>query len=183
MLMLTTLITVALLHWVALVTPGPNVLLVAQLAAAGHRRSACYAAVGISVIALTWATLAILGVNAVFGAHPMLRLALQAAGGLYLCYLAVRIWRSPPPTDGRHAQSLSPAAAFRLGLLTNVTNPKTALFFGGVFATALPQTPDTSVLAAAAALVFFNAIVWHVLLAVGFSHPHVQLAYGRQRQR
>jgi threonine efflux protein len=181
--MLTTLVTVTLLHWVVLVTPGANVLLVAQLAAAGHRRSACYAALGVTTVALTWAAMAILGVNAVFAAHPKLRLALQALGGAYLCYVAWRLWRSGSSAAQAHHAPLAAGAAFRLGFITNIMNPKSALFFGSVFATALPQTPSPLLLASAVALVFANALVWHMLLAVGFSHPRVQAAYASQRQR
>jgi threonine efflux protein len=83
--MLSTLLTVALLHWAALVTPGVNFFVLSQLAASGQRRSACYAALGISVVAVTWAILAVLGVNALFMAHPQVRLAMQVAGGIYLC--------------------------------------------------------------------------------------------------
>ena len=83
--MFTTLLTITLLHWLALVTPGANVILVSQLAASGHRRSACNAGIGISVVAVIWALLAILSVNALFVAHAQLRLAVQVAGGIYLC--------------------------------------------------------------------------------------------------
>lgn len=92
--MLTTLLTVAILHWVALITPGPNMLLVSQLAASGYRGSACIAGIGVSVVAVIWALLAILGLNALFAAHAQLRLAMQMAGGLYLCYVAFKLWRS-----------------------------------------------------------------------------------------
>src|SRR5688500_1803269 len=92
--MLTTLVSVAILHWVILVTPGANVLVVSQLAASGARRAACFAALGVTVVAVIWASLAAFGVHAVFEAHPHLRFALQLAGGAYLCYVAIRLWRS-----------------------------------------------------------------------------------------
>ena len=149
---LATLLTVALLHWVALVTPGANVLVVSNLAAADARRPAIFAALGVTLVALIWATLAVLGVNAVFAAHPYLRIVVQVAGGIYLVYLATRLWRSAAAPDGRASTSLTPLAAFRLGFFTNITNPKSALFFGSVFATALPHDPTPGLLVAVAAL-------------------------------
>lgn len=181
--MLTTLVTIALLHWVVLVTPGANVLVVSQLAAGGQRRSALYASFGVTTVAVTWALLAILGVNAVFAAMPGLRFALQVAGGVYLCYVAWRLWRSGASANGQAAEMLAPYAAFRLGFLTNIMNPKSALFFGSVFATALPQDPSASLLAWAVGLVFLNSLGWHIFLALAFSHPRVQAGYARQRQR
>jgi threonine/homoserine/homoserine lactone efflux protein len=76
------------------------VLLVSHLAAAERQRSAVFAALGITVGALIWSTLAVLGVNAVFTAVPALRLALQIAGGLYLLYVATRLWRASDAAGG-----------------------------------------------------------------------------------
>ena len=117
--MTAILLTIALLHWVVLVTPGANVLLVSQLAASGYRRSACYAGFGVTIVAVAWATLAILGVNALFASMPAVRVALQIAGGIYLCYVAVRLWRSAMAAAGEGG-FLSPWSAFRMGFLTNV---------------------------------------------------------------
>ena len=179
--MLSTLLAVALLHWVVLVTPGANVLVVSSLAASGARTSACFAALGVTVVAAVWSALAVLGVNAVFAAHPYLRLALQVAGALYLLHVAVRLWRVGGIAGQATAMQLSPVAAFRLGFLTNIMNPKSALFFGSVFATALPPEPSAALLAAAVLLVLLNALCWHMFLAFAFSHRLIQATYARQR--
>lgn len=180
--MFTTLLTIALLHWLVLVTPGANVLLVSQLAAGGQRRSAFFAGLGVTAVAVTWALLALLGVNAVFAAMPQLRLALQVVGGVYLCYVGVRLWRSGSTTKNEPTALLPAGAAFRLGFLTNIMNPKSALFFGSVFANVLPPDPGTALLAWTLGLVFANALAWHSFLAMAFSHPRVQAAYARQRR-
>lgn len=180
--MLTTLLTVALLHWLVLITPGANVLLISQLAASGHRASACHAGVGIGVVAAVWALLAILGVNSLFALHPSLRLAVQIAGGIYLCYIAYKMWRSGSPAEEQRIGQFAPWTAFRMGILTNITNPKSALFFGSVFAAALPAEAEPLLLAAAVMLVFVNALVWHIALALALSHSAVQAGYTRYRK-
>jgi threonine efflux protein len=180
--MLTTLATIMILHWVALVTPGANVLLISQLAASGQKRSAVFASFGVATVALVWASLAILGLNAVFTAVPQLRIAVQIIGGLYLIYVATKLWRSGDASTNTSVSEMSNLAAYRLGFLTNITNPKSALFFGSVFAAALPAEPTTTLLMVAVALVVFNALVWHLFLALAFSHPLVQAGYARQRK-
>lgn len=180
--MLATLLSVAVLHWVILVNPGANVLLVSQLAAGGHRQAACFAALGVTFVAVIWAALAALGVHAVFVAHPHFRLALQLAGGMYLCYVAVRLWLSTHHAQADLPAGLSGWAAFRLGFLTNVLNPKSALFFGSVFTTALPPDASTGLVYAVLATVLANALAWHLFLALAFSHPRIQGAYARRRQ-
>ena len=176
-----TLVTVGLLHWVALVVPGANVLVVSNLAASHARRPAAFAALGVTLVAFIWATLAVLGVNAVFAAHPYLRIFVQAAGGMYLIYLATRLWKSGAAAEAGAGTTLSPLAAFRLGFFTNITNPKSALFFGSVFATALPNDPTPGLLVAVVAVAVLNALCWHLFLAFAFSHPRVRAAYARQR--
>lgn len=114
-----------------------------------------------------------------FAAHPSLRLGLQVAGGLYLCYVALRLWRSGLIRAGSRQASISAWQAFRLGFLTNIMNPKSALFFGSVFATALPADPALTLSVAAIALVFVNALVWHAFLAVAFGHRSLQAGYAR----
>lgn len=180
--MLSTLAAIALMHWVVLATPGANVLVVSQLAATGQRRAACWAALGVSVVALIWSTLAVLGVNAVFAAHPRLRVALQVAGGIYLCYVAFRLWRAGASPAANKAGALGSFVAFRLGFATNILNPKSALFFGSVFATALPANPSAALLVSAVTLVLVNALLWHFFLALAFSQPRVQAAYTRWRR-
>jgi threonine efflux protein len=180
--MLTTLFTVVILHWVVLVTPGANVLLISQLAASGDKRGAVFASFGVCTVTLVWATLAILGLNAVFTAVPQLRIAVQIVGGVYLMYVAVRLWRAGESSNEAKASPMRPFAAFRMGFLTNITNPKSALFFGSVFATALPSAPSGTLLVIAISLVVFNALIWHLFLALAFSHPRVQAGYARQRK-
>ncbi len=180
--MLTTFLTIAILHWVALVTPGVNFVLILQLAAGSPRGVSLSAAAGITTVTFLWALLAILGMGAAFSAHPALRQAFQIAGGAYLCYVAWKLWRAPASVATEvTAVTTSRAAAFRMGFITNVFNPKTALFFGSVFATALPPSPGPAVLAGAVLLCWFNAVVWHVFLALAFSHGRVQSAYQRGR--
>jgi threonine efflux protein len=179
---MSALLAIALLHWVVMVTPGPNVLVVSNLAASGSRKAAFFAAIGVTAVAGIWSALAVLGVGAVFAAHPYLRLAVQVAGGLYLFYVASRLWGSTSSAPAVRSGSLSPSAAFRLGFLTNILNPKSALFFGSVFATALPAQPSWLLLLVAVLLVVLNALVWHGFLALAFSVPRVQLAYERKRK-
>jgi threonine/homoserine/homoserine lactone efflux protein len=136
---------------------------------------------GVTFGAALWATCAVLGVHVVFVAFPGLRLALQVAGGVYLLYVAIRLWRSSGAALVGRASSVPSWAAFRRGFLTNITNPKVALFFGSVFATSFPAAPSPILQASAVAMVVLNALCWHTLLAYLFSRERVRAAYSRTR--
>ncbi|MBA3592914.1 MAG: LysE family transporter [Polaromonas sp.] len=181
--MFASLFAIALLHWAVLLVPGFNVVLLAQLAGAQSRAVAFAAVVGMTTATLVWATLAVLGIGAVFSTLPVLRQGAQIAGGLYLLYLACNLWRSGTSTASVAPQSLSRAAAFRVGFMTSALNPKIALFYGSVFATALPPSPSWLHVACAVAVVYLNSIIWHTSLALAFSQKSVQQAYMRNLAR
>jgi threonine efflux protein len=178
----SALLSVAILHWAALLSPGQNTFVISNLAASGSRQSAVCAAVGIAVVAGIWSTLAALGLNAIFNAHDKIRSLVQVAGGCYLVYLGVRFWRSSAPDAAISPVQLSPIAAFRVGLFTNLTNPNSVLFFSSIFATALPANPPAVLVAAAIVLAVLNALAWHMILAMAFSHKSVQARYARSRK-
>lgn len=177
--MTTALLTIALLHWAILLVPGFNFVLIGQLAAGGARSQALAAVAGMVLSTFTWALLAVLGVGVVFTAHPLLRQAAQWIGGLYLLQLAWRLWGARKQPVAAEGQVPSRAAAFRAGFVTSILNPKIALFYGSVFATALPAQPLLRLSASAVGLVVLNSLVWHVFLALALSQPAVQRAYLR----
>ncbi|WP_203142736.1 LysE family translocator [Marinobacter mangrovi] len=180
--MLTSLLAIAVLHWAVLVIPGFNFVLVGQLAAGGSRTAAFSAVAGMTAATLAWATLAIAGVGIVFTAHPALRGTAQIAGGLYLLYIAFKLWRSGRQGTVVTTPVLGAPAAFRAGFMTSILNPKIALFYGSVFATALPQDPPLFLVALSVLLVFANSAVWHSSLALLFSRQTIQSAYMRNYQ-
>lgn len=175
--MLQSLVTIALLHWAVLLVPGFNFVLIGQLAASGSSRGALAAVVGMTTATLIWAVLAVAGIGAVFSAHPMLRLVAQVGGGLYLLYLAVGLSRAGSAAAPAEQAVQGGLAAFRAGFVTSALNPKIALFYGSVFATALPAQPSAWLVAAAVALVYANSWLWHGALAFALSQPSIQRAY------
>jgi len=175
--MLSSLTTIALLHWAVLLVPGFNFVLIGQLAAGGSRRAALAAVVGMTTATFIWATLAVAGVGAVFNAHPMLRQVAQVAGGLYLIYLAFGLFKAGASPAASGDPVLGSRAAFRAGFFTSALNPKIALFYGSVFATAFPREPSAGHVLAAVALVYANSWLWHGGLAFALSQPTVQRTY------
>lgn len=175
--MLYALATIWFLHLAATATPGANTLLIVQLAVSRNLKAARHAAVGVAVGSAVWALFAVLGLNVVFSTFPRIRLALQALGGLYLLWLATKVWCFRSSSIPSKIESGSMSHAFRLGLITNFTNPKAALFFGSIFAACLPQNAPLWVSIAAVVVIFVNSFCWYSLLARLFSKANVRSAY------
>lgn len=179
--MAATFITIWFLQVAAMVTPGPNFFFVSHLAASGGRREGMHGAVGVAIGAGILALAAVLGVGALFRALPPLRLLLQVVGAAYLLYLAFRLWRSP---DGSvaSADAAPMGSTLRAGIFTNLSNPKSALFFGSVFSTALPENPTGPVMSAAVVMMAFNSLWWHALVAYAFSSAPIRTRYAGHRR-
>jgi RhtB (resistance to homoserine/threonine) family protein len=178
---LPLLLSVAAVHWLAMMSPGPNILVVSQTAVQRSRAHGLAAALGIASGALVWSSLVALGLVALLALVPWIHGAIRIIGGGYLIYLGVRLWMGAdrPLTAGTHAVEGTLRSAYARGLVTNLTNPQSAAYFSGVFALFIhPDTPAW-VLAAAVAIVAGSASLWYGALALLFSTGPAQSVYGR----
>jgi threonine/homoserine/homoserine lactone efflux protein len=110
------------------VTPGPDMTFV--LAQAAHRgtRAGVAAALGIGTGTLFHMTLAAFGLAALFAAFPLAFDVVRYAGAAYLVWIAIGMIRRPPHLNTARDES-SVSAAFKQGIVTNILNPKVAIFF------------------------------------------------------
>ncbi len=116
---------------VLILTPGPDMLFVIAQTPRGGAARGWAAALGIFAGALGHVALAALGLAALLAASPGLFFAARVVGAAYLIWLGVSALRAggeagPLPVVGAR-QGLG--AAFRQGMVTNLLNPKVALFF------------------------------------------------------
>lgn len=134
--------------WLAVcIAPGPDIVQVMRVASRSvHAGLWCTA--GITAGIAVWLTASLAGMSALIAAHPGLLGLLQLFGGLFLAWMGtqsvrsgVRARRAPShivATEDSPAAPVAdtemPAHAFRLGLYTNLSNPKALVFFGAVFA-------------------------------------------------
>lgn len=151
-------------------TPGPNGLLALTHGALhGHRRTMATVMGGALGFALLIA-LSMLGIGALLQASAGALTVLKIAGGAYLVWLGIQLWRAPPiqlEATAAGAPMASLPTLFRQGLLTAVSNPKALLFYGAF----LPQLIDPKVdlvtqFAAMAAVFVLVEIAYEWLLAV-----------------
>ena len=179
--------TVAAMWTLAVLTPGPNFLAVARVAAARSRRAGLAAVAGIGVGTCFWGLAGCFGVKAMFALAPWLFGALKLVGAAYLIALGGRIivasFRPPGP-----APALRAGPAFRLGLLTSLSNPKSALFVAALFAAVLPRVQDeagdpvVTGLAAVAEMVAIS-VGWYGLVVWLLTTRRAAAAYRHGRRR
>lgn len=149
------------------VTPGPNMVWLALLSASSGRRAGLAAVGGITLGLAVQGALAVAGIGAVFAAFPAAYQALRLAGVAYLLWLGWQSWRdAATPEHHLPGHGETAAQAFRSGLLTNLLNPKAALFYLALLPGFLP--PDSGLSDAALLVVLYLAVASsiHLLIAV-----------------
>ena len=170
------LLSLAAVHVAANASPGPNTLLVTQIAAAQSRAAGMRVALGLTLGAATWSAAATLSVGLLQQLEP-LQHAMRLLGGAYLLWLGLRVaWNggSADPAKGQRAPGWR---LVRSGLATNLANPASLVFFVGVFAALLPPDASPGFRAGAVLVIVADALLWYALLAVLFSTPVAQRAY------
>jgi threonine/homoserine/homoserine lactone efflux protein len=121
------------------ITPGPDMLYIATRSVGQGRAAGLASLLGITAGCMIWAIATALGISGLLMALPAGFAVIKVAGAAYLLWLAVQAVREPGArTAGLRLVPQSSARLFRQGLLTNLFNPKVAVFFLALF----PQFVD-----------------------------------------
>ncbi len=182
--MQTGLAILAILGAIAIgaISPGPSFVLVARTAVAQSRRAGLAAAAGMGTGSVILATLALIGLQALLAEAGWLAAGLKLAGGLYLLYLAVRLWRgaATPMAMGAVLDG-GGTRAFWLALGTQLSNPKALLFYATIVAALLPAAPPAWLGPVLLPLIFAVEAGWYTVVAVAFSSARPRAAYLRAK--
>src|SRR6185436_6813453 len=150
------------------VTPGPDTLYIVARSTTQGFRGGAVAAMGIGAGTLVHILAAALGLSAILAASASAFTLVKFAGAVYLLYVGVSLLRSRAPAqDAPRIERAPLQAVFMQGFLTNVLNPKVALFFLAL----LPQFVDADApnkpLAFLLLGVIFdvNGTLWNLLVA------------------
>jgi threonine/homoserine/homoserine lactone efflux protein len=136
---LNEFLTIALVHLVAVASPGPDFAIVVRNSVAYGRRIALFTSVGIGAAILLHVAYSLVGLSVVIATTPWLFKTFSYLAAAYLLYLAVGALRSSPTTDAMPDNKkvagamISPKKALWMGFLTNGLNPKATLFFLSLF--------------------------------------------------
>ncbi len=132
-------------------TPGADMMFTIASGISGGSRAGLAAAFGISAGVLVHVTLAAAGLAVLLKTHPAAYTTIRLTGAGYLLYLAWASWNAKGDLSARRGRS-NVWRAFRRGFVTNILNPKVALFVLAL----LPQFTDPAA-----------GPVWHQILILG----------------
>lgn len=156
------------MEWVAAVLaltvltllPGPDVALVTRVALSRGREAAFRTSLGILSGLLVWGALTVAGLAAVLAASATAYTALRIAGAVYLVALGlVALFRRAPVDE--HVAVPAVRGAWRTGFVSNMLNPKIAVFYTGVLPGLVPDgAPHVPALVALVVVHVLMGLVW-----------------------
>ena len=181
--MLMLFLTVAMVHLIALMSPGPDFFFVSQTAASRSRKEAMMGVIGITLGVLVWAAVALMGLHLILQKMAWLHQIITVGGGLYLCWMGWQLLKSARAMkqNGDDTPVALPARGrtFMRGLLTNLSNPKAVIYFGSVFSMFVGDSVSGGERLGIFLLIVVETLAWFSLVALVFALPKMRRGYQR----
>lgn len=148
-------------------SPGVSFLLVARTAMSSSRRAALFVAAGMGFGAFIFAAIALAGLHTLLTLVPSLYIALKVAGGCYLLWLALKMFRRPSNryADPDVSEDISGQKAFLTGVFTQISNPHTALVFASIFTATLSKDIQPVMYIILPIMAFVIDVLWYAIVA------------------
>lgn len=183
---MSLLLTICALHFVAQLSPGPDIILIAKSSASTTLRNTIHIIAGISLGIVLWVVLTLLGFTVLVEQFPWIQQVLMLIGGLFLAKMGwamlsggLRSLKQSSALEDVQAQSSAQKNYFLLGLFTNLSNPKTLIYFSSVFSLALSSSANDYLKAQLAVIIPLQTFLTFVLLMLLLSQPKIKAVYQR----
>lgn len=172
---LPAILTVAMIHLLAVMSPGPDFIMTMRNSLVYSRRSGLYSAIGLGLGILVHVAYCLAGIAIIISQSIVLFTVIKYLGAAYLIYIGIKSLRAQtsPLEDGatQHvSRDMTKWQAVRSGFITNATNPKATLFFLSLFTLVIePSTPFAVKMIMGGEMAIMTA-VWFGLVALLVSH-------------
>ena len=166
-------------------SPGPSTLAIAGASMSSGRRAGLALASGVTTGSFIWSIFAAFGLGAVMGANGWMFEVARYVGAAYLMFLALKATRSAwygNQITTKALPQLTLRRAFAKGLALHLTNPKAVLFFGALYAIAIPHGTSVTWLITVILAVGLQSLILFHLYAVVFSSATIAAAYIRAKR-
>jgi RhtB (resistance to homoserine/threonine) family protein len=175
------------IHLVAMISPGPDFLLVVKNSMKYSSRMGSYTALGVALGLVIHMTYCILGLGLVISQSILLFNIIKYLGAAYLICIGIASFLSkdePLQIDAKKdVHMIPPMQAVKMGFLVNALNPKATLAFVSIFSAFItPETP-LRISLAFAVFVILSALVWFSFVASIFTFQKVRYIFEKAKTR
>lgn len=180
---LTLIGTVALINLLAAISPGPDFIMCVRNSLTYSRKTGIWTAVGFGVGITIHILYSLAGLAFIISKSILLFNAIKFLGAGYLIYIGVKSVLAKSSkielAEPQKKTDISARAAFKIGFLTNVLNPKATLFYLSLFTFVIsPQTP-TSIMGILTIIMVAEIILWFSLVAIFLTQKRIRSVFER----
>ncbi len=183
----TIFITVATAHFFALLSPGPDFLLVVKSAVRNKKQLAIGVAVGIATANAVYIILCLIGVGAILASSIIIMTSIKVAGGLFLTYLAISALRAKKadyaflndPIDAENRNNTTFFKEFITGFASGLLNPKNPLFYLSLFTLVLNSEVGLWFQIALGVWMTLIVFLWDTFIIFALSRKKVRHTFNR----
>lgn len=175
--------TVTLIHLLAVMSPGPDLVMVLKNALSYSRKTGVWTAVGLGIGIAVHVFYSLAGLALIISQSILVFNIIKLIGAAYLIYIGVMSIISDSSkidvTQTEKKEEISPLQAIKIGFLTNVLNPKATLFFLSLFTLVIsPDTPKI-ILGLLSAIMIINTALWFSLVSIFFTQKKIQQKFNK----
>ena len=179
---MSLLLTICMLHFVAQLSPGPDVLLIAKSAASMTKLNTLKIILGISVGIVVWVILTLSGFTLLIAEFPWIQYILMFVGGFFLAkmgwgMLTYGIKTIKKDVNWDSSEQIKSQNYFLMGLFTNLSNPKTLIYFSSVFSLALGSSASNHLKTYLAIIIPIQTFLVFALFMLVLSLPKIKRIY------
>ncbi|MBL4694259.1 LysE family translocator [Candidatus Gracilibacteria bacterium] len=180
---LPELLTVILIHFLAVVSPGPDFAVVAKNSLVHNRKVGIYTAFGISIGICVHVFYSLIGIGLIISQSVVLFSTIKLIGAAYLIYIGIKALRSKANTlkisSEKTQKTPSAKEAIKIGFLTNALNPKATIFFLAVFTQVIDPSTPKSVQVIYGLVMFINTFLLFTLISIGLSQKMIKKQFSK----
>lgn len=183
---LPELLTVAVIHLLAVMSPGPDFILVMRNSLVHSRNAGIYSALGLALGILVHVTYSLVGIGLVISQSILLFTVIKFLGAGYLIYIGYKSLTAKSKEiqiESKSEASLGKPASIRMGFLTNVLNPKVTLFFLALFTQVISPATPKAIQAMYGLEMSLMTFVWFGIVAVALSHGAIKNRFLKVQRR
>lgn len=183
----TIFVTVALAHFLALLSPGPDFVLIVKSSIKYGGKKSIGVAAGIASANAVYISLCLAGVGSILASSVAIMVVLKIAGGLFLIYLAIMALKAKKSSynelatfSQEHVEARTTVTKELLtGFMSGILNPKNLLFYLSLFTVVLTSDVSLSFKLALGAWMTLVVFLWDVAIIYFLSTNQVRKKFSK----
>ena len=168
-------------HLIALISPGPDFIVACRNAIQYSRKIGILTAVGFGIGVSIHVSYAFFGLTWIISKYDILFNTIKYIGAVYLIYLGISSLLSINTkielTEVQNSNKIKWYTAVKIGLLTNLMNPKASIFFLSLFTLVVGPKINSMVMGVLALILVCSTILWFSLVVIFLTHQKMRYIF------